>query len=76
LSEAEQLCSQIEQKDKELMEDILSKKDSAKTQWLKNWVNIEVFDLERKDRDEVRNQIDMYSEDLQKLNKIISKLEE
>lgn len=72
LSEAENLCRDIERKDKELL-DMMRSKDGAKKEWLKNWVNIEVHDLMRRDRDDVRNQIEMYSEELQKLNKIIDK---
>lgn len=48
-------------------------KDGAKKEWLKNWVNIECHELMRRDRDDVRNHIEMYSDDLQKLSKIIEK---
>lgn len=48
-------------------------RDNAKKDWLKNWVNTEVHELMRRDRDDVRNHIEMYSDDLQKLSKIIEK---
>jgi hypothetical protein len=52
---------------------LLNTKDDAKKLWLKNWVNSEVHDLMRRDRDDVRNHIELYSDDLQKLAKIIEK---
>lgn len=51
-------------------------RDDAKKEWLKNWVNIEVHELMRRDRDDVRNHIEMYSDDLQKLSKIIDKFQQ
>jgi hypothetical protein len=50
-------------------------KDDAKKEWLKNWADIEVTQLMRRDRDDVRNNIEMYSDDLQKLSKVIEKLQ-
>lgn len=50
-------------------------RDDAKKEWLKNWVNIEVHELMRRDRDDVRNHIEMYSDDLQKLSKVIDKFQ-
>ena len=73
LEEAEHLCKIIEEKDKLLMLDMMKAKDSAKKDWLKNWVNGEVHELMRRDRDDVRNHIEMYSDDLNKLSKIIEK---
>jgi hypothetical protein len=74
LEEAEQLCRTIEEKDKELLA-MMKSRDSTKKDWLKNWVNIEVHDLMRRDRDDVRNHIEMYSDDLNKLSKIIEKFQ-
>lgn len=50
-------------------------RDTAKKHWLKNWVNIEVHELMRRDRDDIRNHIEMYSDDLSKLSKIIEKFQ-
>ena len=55
---------------------MMKSRDSIKKEWLKNWVNIEVHELMRKDRDDVRNHIEMYSDDLSKLSKIIEKFQE
>ena len=55
---------------------MMKSRDSTKKEWLKNWVNIEVHELMRKDRDDVRNHIEMYSDDLSKLSKIIEKFQE
>lgn len=51
----------------------MSARDDAKREWLKTWVNIEVHELMRRDRDDLRNNIELYSDDLQKLSKIIDK---
>ena len=75
LEEAEHLCRSMEEKDRELLE-MMKSRDSIKKEWLKNWVNIEVHELMRKDRDDVRNHIEMYSDDLSKLSKIIEKFQE
>lgn len=48
-------------------------RDHAKSEWLKNWVNTEVHELMRRDRDDIRNHMEMYADDLQKLHKIIHK---
>ena len=74
LAEAENLCRTIEEKDRELL-DMMSSKDDAKKDWLKNWVNAEVHDLMLKDRVDVRNHIEIYSDDLSKLSKIIEKFQ-
>jgi hypothetical protein len=76
LTEAESLCKIIEQKDRELLLDMMKARDNAKKEWLKNWANIEVHELMRIDRDDVRNHIEMYSDDLQKLSKIIEKFQQ
>ena len=55
--------------------ELTKSKDSSKKEWLKNWINIEVHDLMRRDRDDVRKNIELYSNDLQKLNKVIEKLQ-
>lgn len=55
---------------------MMKARDYAKKDWLKNWVNGEMFDLIRRDRDEIRNHIEMYSDDLQKLSKIIDKFQQ
>jgi hypothetical protein len=39
-------------------------RDNAKKEWLKGWVNTEVHELMRRDRDDVRNHIEIYSDDL------------
>lgn len=51
-------------------------KDETKQKWLKNWANIEAQDLMRQDRDNVRNHIELYSDDLHKLSKVIEKLQD
>ena len=73
LDEAEHLCKIIEEKDRELMLNIMKSKDNAMKEWIKNWVNIEAHELMRRDRDDVRNHIEMYSDDLSKLSKVIEK---
>ena len=73
LEEAENLCKTIEDKDRNLILKMMRARDDAKKDWLKNWVNSEVHELMRRDRDDVRNHIEMYSDDLQKLSKIIDK---
>ena len=55
------------------MIDLMRTRDNAKKEWLKNWVNIEVHEFNRRDRDDVRNHIEMYSDDLSKLSKLIEK---
>jgi hypothetical protein len=52
---------------------MMKSKDDAKKDWLKNWVNSELHDLMLKDRVDVRNHIEIYSDDLSKLSKIIEK---
>jgi len=51
----------------------MSARDTAKKDWLKNWVNIETHELIRCDRDDVRNHIELYSDDLSKLSKVVQK---
>jgi len=51
----------------------MQKRDQVRKEWVKNWVNVEVGEMQRRDRNDVRNQIEMYSEDLQKLNKVLLK---
>jgi hypothetical protein len=75
LAEAEHLCKTIEAKDKELLLNMMKARDNAKKEWLKNWVNTEAHELMRRDRDDVRNHIEMYSDDLSKLSKIIEKFQ-
>jgi hypothetical protein len=53
----------------------MSEKDNARKDWLKTWVNSEVYDLTRRDRDDVRNHIELYSDDLQKLTRTIEKFQ-
>jgi hypothetical protein len=48
-------------------------RDEAKRLWMKNWVNGEVHDLMRRDRDDLRNHIEMHADDLQKFQKMIDK---
>ena len=43
---------------------ITKDKDNAKKDCLKNWINNELHILMRKDRDGVRNNIELYSDDL------------
>jgi hypothetical protein len=64
LEEAEGLCKVIEGKDKELLVNLMKARDTAKKDWLKSWVNIETHELMWRDRDDVRNHIEMYSDDL------------
>lgn len=52
---------------------MMKARDGAKKEWLKNWVNTEAHELMRRDRDDVRNHIEMYADDLSKLSKIIEK---
>ena len=52
---------------------MMKARDNAKKEWLKNWVNTEVHELMRRDRDDVRNHIEMHSDDLTKLAKLIDK---
>eukprot|EP00347_Sterkiella_histriomuscorum_P003031 403365858 len=73
LEEARTLCETIDHKDRELLLNMMRARDDAKKEWLKNWVNTEVHELMRRDRDDVRNHIEMYADDLQKLQKIIDK---
>jgi predicted PilT family ATPase len=75
LEEAQHLCKTIEEKDRNLILNMMKARDDAKKDWLKNWVNTEVHELMRRDRDDVRNHIEMYSDDLQKLSKIIDKFQ-
>lgn len=76
LEEAENLCRTIEKKDQEMLLTMLKARDWAKKEWLKNWVNSEVHTLMRRDRDDVKNHIQVYADDLQKLQKIIDKFGE
>jgi hypothetical protein len=76
LEEAEDICYQLEEKDKQLMLEQMRERDYFQKEWLKNWVNIELRELVRYDRDNVRNQLDLYSDDIQKLEKVLNKLEE
>ena len=48
-------------------------KDSAKRQWLASWVSGEAHELLRRDRDDLRNHIEMHADDLHKLQRIIEK---
>jgi len=75
LAEAEHLCATIEAKDRELLLDMMRARDSAKKEWLKNWVSTEVFELMRRDRDDVRNHIEVYADDLAKLGRVIEKFQ-
>lgn len=43
---------------------MIKARDNAKKEWLNNWVNGEVHELVRKDRDDVRNHIELYSDDV------------
>ena len=72
--EAEHLCKVIEEKDRELMVGMMRQRDEARRDWLKNWVDVEVGEFIRRDREDVRNHIEMYSEDVEKMNRVIDKL--
>lgn len=54
----------------------MREKDFVKKEWLKNWVNIELTNLIRSDRDAVRNQMDVYGDAVTKLEKVLLKLHE
>jgi hypothetical protein len=54
----------------------MREKDFVKKEWLKNWVNIELTQLIRSDRDAVRNQMDVYGDAVTKLEKVLLKLHE
>lgn len=73
LAEVEHLSVLLEEKDNTLLLNLTKEKDHAKKEWLKNWINLEVDELMRRDRDDVRNNIELYSDDLQKLNRIVEK---
>jgi hypothetical protein len=68
-----ELQKHIELKEKQLFIELMSEKDNARKDWLKTWVNSEVYDLTRRDRDDVRNHIELYSDDLQKLTRTIKR---
>jgi hypothetical protein len=70
-----ELQKHIELKEKQLFIELMSEKDNARKDWLKTWVNSEVYDLTRRDRDDVRNHIELYSDDLQKLTRTIEKFQ-
>lgn len=40
---------------------------------MKNWVNVEVGALVRRDRDELKNMIDLQGDDIEKLKKSVQK---
>jgi Holliday junction resolvase RusA-like endonuclease len=70
-----ELQKHIELKEKQLFIELMSEKDNARKDWLKTWVNSEVYDLTRRDRDDVRNHIELYSDDLQILTRTIEKFQ-
>jgi hypothetical protein len=51
-------------------------RDQAKKEWMKSWVNVEVSDLMRRDRDDIKNMIELQSDDINKLRKVIEKFAE
>jgi hypothetical protein len=55
---------------------MLHDRDDAKREWLKSWVNVEVGDLMRRDRNDMRNHIEMNAADLDKLRRLIEKFKE
>ena len=75
LEELEDLSKVLMEKDRELLEKLMLARDEAKKEWIKNWVDSEIHGLMRRDRDDVRNHIELYSNDLQKLEKIIAKFQ-
>ena len=54
----------------------MRERDAIKKEWLKNWVNTELRELVRADRDNIKNQMEAYADDLAKLEKTLLKLEE
>lgn len=56
--------------------DLLHERDDAKREWLKSWVNSEVGDLMSRDRNDMRNHLEMHSADLDKLRRLIEKFKE
>lgn len=54
----------------------MRERDDMKKEWLKNWVNTELRELVRSDRDNIKNQMEAYADDLAKLEKTLLKLEE
>ena len=58
------------------MMELLKARDDAKKMWMKSWVNVEVHELMRRDRDDIRNHIEMQADDLQKLTRVIEKFKE
>lgn len=59
-----------------MMMELLKARDDAKKMWMKSWVNVEVHELMRRDRDDIRNHIEMQADDLQKLTRVIEKFKE
>ena len=45
MTEVEKLCGQLDEKDRDLMLDLMKVTDEAQKEYLKNWVNREVFYL-------------------------------
>lgn len=42
----------------------MADKDKVKSEWVSNWVQTEIYEQMRKDRDEVRNQVEGCQGDL------------
>jgi hypothetical protein len=59
-----------------LLLELLHDRDEAKREWLKSWVNSEVGDLMSRDRNDMRNHLEMHAADLDKLRRLIEKFKD
>mmetsp|Transcript_7184 Transcript_7184/g.5458 ORF Transcript_7184/g.5458 Transcript_7184/m.5458 type:complete len:121 (+) Transcript_7184:1458-1820(+) len=73
LEELDELCKQIAKKDRDVIMKAMFQRDDAKRRWLQSWVQGEVADLARRDRDDMKNGIQMHNEDLEKMHRLLDK---